>query len=97
MGWLEEDLRRYENEQVENENYWDSLVDKARSELKFCYKLNEEDLEEVLRDILGDADYDWDDLKWLKEKVMQSKEWEDNQNEKEKSCVSTLWRWKLQL
>ena len=82
MGWLEEDLRRYENEQVENENYWDSLVDKARSELKFCYKLNEEDLEEVLRDILGDADYDWDDLKWLKEKVMQSKEWEDNQNEK---------------
>ena len=82
MGWLEEDLRRYENEQVANENYWDSLVDKARNELKFCYKLNEEDLEEVLRDILGDADYDWDDLKWLKEKVMQSKEWEDNQNEK---------------
>ena len=81
MGWLEEDLRRYENEQVENENYWDSLVDKARSELKFCYKLSEEDLEEVLRDILGDADYDWDDLKWLKEKVMQSKEWEGNQNE----------------
>ena len=81
MGWLEEDLRKYENEQVENENYWDSLVDKARSELKFCYKLNEEDLEEVLRDILGDADYDWDDLKWLKEKVMQSKEWEGNQNE----------------
>ena len=81
MGWLEEDLRRYENEQVENENYWDSLVDKARSELKYCYKLSEEDLEEVLRDVLGDADYDWDDLKWLKEKVMQSKEWEDNQNE----------------
>ena len=81
MGWLEEDLRRYENEQVENENYWDSLVDKARNELKFCYKLSEEDLEEVLRDVLGDADYDWDDLKWLKEKVMQSKEWEDNQNE----------------
>ena len=81
MGWLEEDLRRYENEQVENENYWDSLVDKARNELKYCYKLSEEDLEEVLRDILDDADYDWDDLKWLKEKVMQSKEWEDNQNE----------------
>ena len=83
MGWLEDDLRRYENEQVENENYWDSLVDKAISELKFCYKLSEEDLEEVLRDILGDADYDWDDLKWLKEKVIQSKEWEDNQNEGE--------------
>ena len=81
MGWLEDDLRKYENEQVENENYWDSLVDKARNELKFCYKLNEEDLEEVLRDILDDADYDWDDLKWLKEKVMQSKEWEDNQGE----------------
>ena len=83
MGWLEEDLRRYENEQVANENYWDRLVDKARNELKFCYKLNEEDLEEVLRDILGDADYDWDDLKWLKEKVIQSKEWEDNQSEVE--------------
>ena len=83
MGWLEDDLRRYENEQVENENYWDSLVDKARNELKFCYKLSEEDLEEVLRDILGDADYDWDDLKWLKEKVMQSKEWEENQSEVE--------------
>ena len=82
MGWLEEDLRRYENEQVENENYWDSLVDKAISELKYYYKLSEEDLEEVLIDILGDADYDWDDLKWLKEKVIQSKEWEDNQNEK---------------
>ena len=82
MGWLEEDLRRYENEQVENENYWDGLVDDARSELKYYYKLNEEELEEVLRDILCDADYDWDDLKWLKEKVMQSKEWEDNQNEK---------------
>ena len=81
MGWLEEDLRRYENEQVENENYWDSLVDKARNELKFCYKLSEEDLEDVLRDILGDADYDWDDLKWLKEKVIQSKEWEYNQGE----------------
>ena len=80
MGWLEDDLRKYENEQVENENYWDSLVDKARNELKFCYKLNEEDLEDILRDILDDADYDWDDLKWLKEKVMQSKEWEDNQN-----------------
>ena len=83
MGWLEEDLRRYENEQVENENYWDSLVDNARSELKLCYKLSEEDLEEVLRDILGDADYDWDDLKWLKEKVIQSKEWEDNQSKGE--------------
>ena len=82
MGWLEEDLRRYENEQVENENYWDSLVNDARSELKYCYKLNEEDLEELLRDILDDADYDWDDLKWLKEKVMKSKEWEDNQNGK---------------
>ena len=83
MGWLEEDLRRYENEQVENENYWDRIADKARNELKFCYKLNEEDLEEVLRDILGDADYDWDDLKWLKEKVIQSKEWEENQSEVE--------------
>ena len=80
MGWLEDDLRKYENEQVENENFWDSLVDKAINELKFCYKLNEEDLEDVLRDILGDTDYDWDDLKWLKEKVIQSKEWEDNQN-----------------
>ena len=80
MGWLEEDLRRYENEQVANENYWDSLVDDAKSELKNYYKLNEEELEEVLRDVLGDADYDWDDLKWLKDKVMQSKEWEDNQN-----------------
>ena len=83
MGWLEEDLRRYENEQAENENYWDSLVDKARNELKYCYKLSEEDLEEVLRDVLGDADYDWDDLKWLKEKVIQSKEWEDNQSKGE--------------
>ena len=83
MSWLEEDLRKYENEQVANENYWDRLVDKARSELKYCYKLNEEDLEEVLRDILDDADYDWDDLKWLKEKVIESKEWEDNQNGEE--------------
>ena len=82
MSWLEEDLRRYENEQVENENYWDSLVNDARSELKYCYKLNGEELEELLRDILDDADYDWDDLKWLKEKVMKSKEWEDNQNGK---------------
>ena len=80
MGWLEEDLRKYENEQVENENYWDSLVEDAISELKYCYKLNEEELEDVLRDVLDDADYDWDDLKWLKEKVMQSKEWEDNQS-----------------
>ena len=83
MGWLEDDLRKYENEQVANENYWDSLVDKARNELKFCYKLNDEDLEAILRDVLGDTDYDWDDLKWLKEKVMQSKEWEDNQSEVE--------------
>ena len=83
MGWLEEDLRRYENEQVENENYWDSLVDDARSELKCYYKLNEEELEEVLRDILSDTDYDWDDLKWLKEKVMESKDWEDNQSKGE--------------
>ena len=81
MGWLEDDLRKYENEQVANENFWDSLVDKAINELKYCYKLNEEELEDVLRDILDDADYDWDDLKWLKEKVIQSKEWEDNQNE----------------
>ena len=81
-SWLEEDLRRYENEQVANENYWDSLVDDARSELKYYYKLNEEELEEVLRDILSDADYDWEDLKWLKEKVMESQEWEDNQNGK---------------
>ena len=81
MGWLEEDLRKYENEQVENENYWDRLVNDAINELKYCYKLSEEDLEDLLRDILGDADYDWDDLKWLKEKVMESKEWEDNQNE----------------
>ena len=80
MGWLEEDLRRYENEQVENENYWDSLVDDAKSELKCYYKLNEEELEDLLRDVLGDDDYDWDDLKWLKDKVMKSKEWEDNQN-----------------
>ena len=82
MGWLEDDLRKYENEQVENENYWDRMVNDAVSELKYCYKLSEEDLEEVLREVLGDADYDWDDLKWLKEKVMQSKEWEDNQNDK---------------
>ena len=83
MGWLEEDLRKYENEQVANENYWDSLVDKAINELKYCYKLSEEDLEDLLRDILGDADYDWDDLKWLKEKVMESQEWEDNQSKGE--------------
>ena len=83
MGWVEEDLRRYENEQVANENYWDSLVDNAINELKYYYKLSEEDLEEVLRDILSDADYDWDDLKWLKEKVMESKEWEDNQSKGE--------------
>ena len=83
MGWLEEDLRRYEDEQVANENYWDRLVDDARSELKYYYKLNEEELEDVLREVLGDADYDWDDLKWLKEKVIESKEWEDNQNKGE--------------
>ena len=83
MGWLEEDLRRYENEQVENEKYWDSLVEDARSELKFYYKLNEDELEDLLRDILDDADYDWDDLKWLKEKVIESKEWEDNQGKGE--------------
>ena len=80
MGWLEEDLRKYENEQVANENYWDSLVEDARSELKCYYKLNEEELEDLLRDVLGDADYDWDDLKWLKNKVMESQEWEDNQS-----------------
>lgn len=79
-SWLEEDLRRYENEQAANENYWDSLVEDARSELKYCYKLNEEELEDVLREVLGDADYDWEDLKWLKEKVMDSQEWEDNQS-----------------
>ena len=83
MGWLEEDLRRYENEQAENENFWDGLVDKARSELQYYYKLNEEELEDVLREILRDADYDWDDLKWLKEKVMESQEWEDNQGEED--------------
>ena len=82
MSWGEEDLRRYENEQMENENYWDSLVEDARSELKCYYKLNEEELEDVLRDVVGDADYDWEDLKWLKEKVIESQEWEDNQNEK---------------
>ena len=82
MGWLEEDLKKYENEQVKNENYWDSLVEDAISELKHYYKLNEEELEDVLRDVLGDADYDWEDLKWLKEMVMKSKEWEDNQNGK---------------
>ena len=80
MGWLEDDLRRYENEQVANERYWDSLVEDAISELKFYYKLNEEELEDVLRDVLGDADYDREDLKWLKEKVMESQEWEDNQS-----------------
>ena len=83
MGWLEEDLRKYENEQVANENYWDRLVDDAISELKCYYKLSEEELEDVLRDILSDTDYDWDDLKWLKEKVMESKEWEDNQSKGE--------------
>ena len=80
-SWLEEDLRRYENEQVANERYWDALVEDARYQLKFCYKLSEEDLEDYLReDILGDDDYDWDDLKWLKEMVMKSQEWEDNQS-----------------
>ena len=81
--WLEEDWRKDENEQVANENYWDSLVNDARSELKYYYKLNEEALEEVLRDILSDTDHDRDDLKWLKEKVMESKEWEDNQSKGE--------------
>ena len=79
-SWLEEDLRRYENEQMENEKYWDSLVEDAISELKYYDKLNEEELEDVLRDVLGDDDYDWNDLKWLKEKVMKSQEWEDNQS-----------------
>lgn len=80
MGWLEEDLRKYENEQVENENYWDALVASVRSQLRDYYKLREDELEDCLRDILGDADYDYDDLKWLKEKVLKSKEWEDNQS-----------------
>ena len=80
-SWLEEDLRKYENEQVANEKYWDSLVEDATYQLKFCYKLSEEELEDFLReDVLGDTDYDWDDLKWLKEMVMKSQEWEDNQN-----------------
>ena len=80
-SWLEEDLRRYENEQMENENYWDSLVEDAIYQLKFCYKLSEEELEDFLReDVLGDDDYDWEDLKWLKEMVMKSQEWEDNQS-----------------
>ena len=80
MGWVEQDLARYEEEQAENENYWDSLVEDAKSNLKIYYKLNEDELEDVLRDILDDAVYDYDDLKWLKEKVMESKEWEDNQS-----------------
>lgn len=80
MGWVEEDLAKYEEEQVANENYWDNLVNDAISQLKYCYKLNEEDLEDFLReDILGDTDYDWEDLKWLKKQVMESQEWEDNQ------------------
>ena len=79
-SWLEEDLRKYENEQMENEKYWDSLVEDAISELKYYDKLNEEELEELLRDVLGDDDYDWNDLKWLKEMVMKSQEWEDNQS-----------------
>ena len=83
MGWLEDDLRRYENEQAENENYWDSLVEDARGELKYYYKLNEDDLEDLLRDLLDDAVYDYEDLKWLKKKVMESKEWEDNQSKVE--------------
>ena len=83
MGWLEEDLAKYEEEQAANERYWDSLVEDAISELKYCYKLSEDELEDVLRDILGDSDYDWEDLKWLKEKVMESKEWEDNQSKVE--------------
>ena len=84
MGWVEEDLAKYEEEQAANENYWDSLVDNAISELKYCYKLNEDELEDFLReDILGDTDYDYDDLKWLKKQVMKSKEWEDNQSKVE--------------
>lgn len=83
MGWAEEDLRRYENEQVANENYWDSLVEDARSQLKYYYKLNEDELEDFLRDILSDTDYEYDDLKWLKKQVMESQEWEDNQKEGE--------------
>ena len=79
MGWVEQDLAKYEEEQAANENYWDSLVNDARSNLKYFYKLNEDELEDVLRDILDDADYDYDDLKWLKEKVMESQEWEENQ------------------
>lgn len=79
MGWVEEDLAKYEEEQASNENYWDNLVEDAISELKYCYKLNEDDLEDLLREVLDDTDYDWDDLKWLKKKVMESKEWEDNQ------------------
>ena len=79
MGWVEQDLAKYEEEQATNENYWDSLVEDARSNLKYFYKLNEDELEDVLRDILDDADYDYEDLKWLKEKVMESQEWEDNQ------------------
>lgn len=80
MGWVEEDLRKYENEQVANERYWDSLVEDAKYQLKYCYKLSEDELEDYLReDILGDTDYDWEDLKWLKEMVMKSQEWEDNQ------------------
>lgn len=80
MGWVEEDLAKYEEEQASNENYWDNLVEDAISELKYCYKLNEDDLEDLLREVLDDTDYDWDDLKWLKKKVMESKEWEDNQS-----------------
>ena len=79
MGWVEQDLAKYEEEQAANENYWDSLVEDAKSNLKYFYKLNEDELEDVLRDILDDADYDYEDLKWLKEKVMESQEWEDNQ------------------
>lgn len=80
MGWVEDDLAKYEEEQAANENYWDGLVEDARSNLKYFYKLNEDELEDVLRDILDDADYDYEDLKWLKEKVMESQEWEDNQS-----------------
>ena len=79
MGWVEQDLAKYEEEQAANENYWDSLVEDARSNLKYFYKLNEDELEDVLRDILDDADYDYEDLKWLKKKVMESQEWEENQ------------------
>ena len=48
MGWVEQDLAKYEEEQAANENYWDALVEDARSNLKYFYKLNEDELEDVL-------------------------------------------------